>query len=461
MAKRIVVATGDVLGAVMAGPGLRALRFATALAATHDVELVTSAGCTLPSQDGLRIRHVDADDVSELVGRTDVWVVQGSVLLDFPAIERSDAVVVVDLYDPYHLENLELRRERPQKDRLATVHNATAALNQGIRRGDFFLAASDKQRDFWLGALASLGRINPLTYDADTSLRALIDLVPFGVDDVPPVHTRPAIREVIDGVGADDTVLLWGGGLYNWFDPLTLIRAVDVLRGDVRLVFLGGKHPNPALPAMRMAADARELADSLGLTGTHVFFNEGWVPYGERGSYLLEADIGVSTHLDHIETAFSFRTRVLDYLWAGLPVVATTGDVFADVITSRGIGATVPPGDVEALVAALRRLVEDPALRRTQAAASLALAQEYRWERALLPLLAFCAAPRRAPDLIDPSVALHLTMPFDVVRAPTPGPAGWRGEVALAKQYLDRGGAGLLVRRALTRAGKLVRGRTH
>ena len=33
-----------------------------------------------------------------------------------------------------------------------------------------------------------------------------------------------------------------------WFDPLTLIRAVDLLRrnrDDARLVFLGMKHPNP------------------------------------------------------------------------------------------------------------------------------------------------------------------------------------------------------------------------
>ncbi|MCU1594899.1 MAG: glycosyl transferase family 2 [Frankiales bacterium] len=445
----------------MAGPAIRAWQFAAALCAEHDVELVTTAACSLDSDGRFAVRHLD--DPAELLARTDVWVVQGSVLLDHPAIARSDATVVVDLYDPYHLENLENSRGLSHRDRLAKVHNATAVLNSAIRRGDFFLAASGKQRDFWLGALASLGRVNPLTYDADGSLSSLIDLVPFGVDDVPPQHTRAAIRGVIPGIGADDVLLLWGGGIYNWFDPLTLIRAVQKVRetrDDVRLLFLGGKHPNPAVPAMQMAAASRALADELGLTGTHVFFNEGWVPYDERGSFLLEADIGVSTHLDHIETAFSFRTRVLDYLWAGLPVVATDGDVFADVIASRGIGATVPPGDVDALAEALLSLVEDDARREACASASRALAEEYRWDRALAPLLAFCRDPRRAPDLTDKVVQLHLAQPFDVVRAPTPGPSGWRGEVALAKQYLDRGGAGLLARRVANRAGKLLRGRT-
>ena len=87
---------------------------------------------------------------------------------------------------------------------------------------------------------------------------------------------------------------------------------------------------------MRMAVDARGLSDELGLTGTHVFFNEGWVDYDDRQNYLLEADIGVSTHLDHVETALSFRTRILDYLWASLPMVATRGDSLADLIERAG-----------------------------------------------------------------------------------------------------------------------------
>ena len=91
-----------------------------------------------------------------------------------------------------------------------------------------------------------------------------------------------------------------------------------------------------------------------------MFFNEGWVEYEDRQNYLLEADVGVSTHFDHVETEFSFRTRILDYLWAGLPVVATGGDSFADLIEDRGLGVTVPPEDVDALEAALYQCSERP-----------------------------------------------------------------------------------------------------
>ena len=63
-----------------------------------------------------------------------------------------------------------------------------------LRRADFLLCASQKQRDFWLGQLAGQGRVNPVVYDEDASLDALIAVVPFGIPDEPPVQRRSAIR---------------------------------------------------------------------------------------------------------------------------------------------------------------------------------------------------------------------------------------------------------------------------
>lgn len=461
--QHVVVVTPDVLGARMAGPAIRAYQVAAALSAEHDVVLGTTRDCTVTGDGRFPVRHLEAADVAALLPRTDVWVVQGSVLVSLPAIAASDAVVVVDLYDPYHLEALELSRDLSPGDRAAIVHNATAVLNQAMRRGDAFLTASGKQRDFWLGALATLGRLNPLTYDEDETLSGRVMLAPFGIDAQPPVAGEPQLRGVLPGVSADDTVLVWGGGLYNWFDPQTLVRAVDVVRrsrDDVRLVFMGGgAHPNPRLPAQRTAAATRALSDELGLTGRHVVWGSGWVPFERRGSFLLEADIGVSTHLDHVETAFSFRTRILDYLWAGLPVVSTAGDVLAARLAESGAGITVPPGDVGALAEALTGFAVDADRRRQAAAASRALARHFTWDAALAPLLAFCRDARRAPDLLDARTRSHVARSLETVRAPKPEP-GLRGEIALARDYLRDGGAPLLVRRVTSRAGKLLRGRT-
>lgn len=55
----------------------------------------------------------------------------------------------------------------------------------------------------------------------------------------------------------------------------------------------------------------------------------------------------------------------------GLPVVATTGGAIPDTVP-EGAGILVPPADPDALAAALRRCLLDPALRRRLSAAALA-----------------------------------------------------------------------------------------
>jgi glycosyltransferase involved in cell wall biosynthesis len=402
--RRIVIATPDVLQAQMAGPAIRAWHMAQILAREHDVELVTTVRCELEHPD-FRVRHVDNAELRALNDWADIVIFQGNVMAVHPWLRRSQKVIVTDVYDPFHLEVLEQAKGQDSEGRRDSARVTVEVLNEQLARGDFFLCASDKQRDFWLGQLAGLGRINPVTYDHDENLASLITVVPFGIEDTPPQHTRNALKGVVEGIGPDDKVVLWGGGVYNWFDPITLLHAIDRLRQripEVRLFFMGMVHPNPNVPTMQMAAQTRDLAKELGLLGTHVFFNESWVDYEDRQNYLLEADVGVSTHLDHVETAFSFRTRLLDYIWASLPIVATDGDSFADLIQSRELGITVPSGDVEALEHALFELLGDDEQNERCRAAMVTCAPELRWSRALAPIVEFCRQPKRAPDLVDP-----------------------------------------------------------
>jgi glycosyltransferase involved in cell wall biosynthesis len=150
---------------------------------------------------------------------------------------------------------------------------------------------------------------------------------------------------------------------------------------------------------MRQAAAAQALSDSLGLTGRHVFFNEGWIPYAQRADYLLDSDIGLSLHLDNIETRFAYRTRLLDYLWAGLPMVLSAGDALSAEFAAHGLARAVAPGDVAGVAAALEAwLDEDPAQREQRRARARALDAERRWSRMIAPLLAFARQPVPAAD---------------------------------------------------------------
>jgi len=219
----------------------------------------------------------------------------------------------------------------------------------------------------------------------------------------------------------------------------------------VRLYFLGMKHPNPGVPAMTVAFQTQELARELGLTGRHVFFNEGWVPYEERADYLLDADVGVSTHFHHVETEFSFRTRILDYLWAGLPIVATDGDTFGTLIREHGLGRAVPAQDLDALEAALEEMLYDDDASAASRAAVRAFAGQYAWSRVLAPLVEFCRHPRRAADLAVPGEVV----PTKRRRRSGPRPSV-SSDLALAKGYLQAGGVTEVARRANGRLRRLL-----
>ncbi|KJL21531.1 glycosyltransferase family 4 protein [Microbacterium azadirachtae] len=405
-AQHVLIVSPDTLGRKMGGPAIRAWEMAKRLAAFAPVRLVSVKEATL-AHEAFEVLSADDDELRRQVAWADVVIAQGEVFTLHPWLNETDVVIVADVYDPLHLEALESARDEGPEGRRFLVGYCVDMLSTQLRRADFVICASEKQRDFWLGHLGALGRISPDGYDDDHSLRNLIDVVPFGVSDDHPSQTRHGIRDAEDGIGPDDKVVLWGGGVYNWFDPLTLIRAVHQLtrrRPEVKLYFLGMTYPNPAVRESRMAVEAVRLADELGLTGTQVFFNTGWTDYDDRINFLLDADVGVSTHFDHIETAFSFRTRILDYLWAGLPIIATDGDAFAPMIRDNGLGRVVPAQDVGALVAALEEVLfeaDGAALREN----ARAFGRTMSWDRSLRPLIEFCRSPRHAADF---SAALGL-----------------------------------------------------
>jgi glycosyltransferase involved in cell wall biosynthesis len=435
---RVLVVTGDVLTEAMAGTAIRAWHIAHHLASEHEVILATTSGICRRQSETVRLEAPPRDAFDSLEAWCEVLIVQGYVLDHVPVLRSSEKIMVIDLYTPLHLETLALSAAGEAAAREVQNGLILAELNRQLVRGDFFICANERQRALWLGQLSALGRINPRTWDADATLRALVDVVPFGIDDTDPVHSRPGVRGVVEGIGPDDELLVWAGGVYNWLDPLTLVRAVAVLsarRPRLRLYFLGLRHPNPEVPEMAMASATLALAEELDLLGRHVFFNDGWVDYGERQNVLLEADLGVSTHPANAETTFSFRTRILDYLWARLPMVMTEGDGFAELVEQEGLGAVVPAGDAEALAAALERLLADRVVRDSAIANVERVRESYRWATVLAPLVAFCRHPERAADRFPPAPTQERG---------TVGP--WTGHRLVISPSLDK-----LLRRGATR----------
>jgi glycosyltransferase involved in cell wall biosynthesis len=397
---RVLIVSHDVVDRTMAGPGIRHRELARVLARRCQVTLAVPGGTSLSETEVTLASYRPGDwaSLEPLSRQADVVMPCGFIIQAFPQLTDLDCALVMDLYDPYPAERLVLAAGRPPEEQRTLHARLLDEMRGQAQAGDFYLAASERQRAWWLGVLAAYGRVNTATYGDDPSLRSLIDVVPYGCHAEPPQATRPAFKGIMPGMETGDRVLLWGGGLWDWLDPLTLLRALKrivVERPGVKALFPGTRHPNPLVADMAMRQRALDLATELGLLDRHAFFGD-WVPHADWPNYLVEADVGVSLHFDSLETDLAFRTRILDYVWAGLPMVVTRGESAGEMAVARGLGLSVPPGDDQAVAQAIVRLLDEPAGSR---GAAFARARgDLAWERAASPLLAFCQAPRRAAD---------------------------------------------------------------
>jgi hypothetical protein len=382
----VLVVCHDLVGPNMAGPGIRYWEIAAALHRRGvAVTLAAPAGSDLGGASfGALTYRLDDDVLVEAAREARSLLVTGPILEQFPALKGLGVPIVVDLYDPFLFENL--HRLRGREERWPHHEGGLRVLAEQARCGDWFICANERQRDLYLGLLSALGRINPTTYDADSTLRSLIDVVPFGLPSDPPVDG--SVLEAEPG----QRLVVWNGGPWDWFDPATAIRAVARLT-DVRLLFIGTRHPNPAIGEPPTARAARAVAAELGILDRRVFFRD-WTPYAERGAALLRANAALSLHLPGVETRFASRTRLLDWIWAALPGVVTEGDAIGDDLANRGLAIAVRPHDDAAAAAALERVMSTPRDR----AAFAALADELTWDRCVEPLARFAEAPRRAAD---------------------------------------------------------------
>ena len=270
---RVTILCSDVLGRSLAGPAIRALETARVLSKSYEVEVAfreiaddMSAPCPAFTATGGTIRRA--------IDRSDALVLQGPVTDWFPEILASRVPIAVDLYDPMNLEAL----ESPAADVL--VPYTVAVLSQQIRRGDFFLCASERQRDYWLGMLAALGRITPAAYRDDADVRSLIDVVPsvfllarrYGQAQARSARYLGSRRPTPSSCGT-------AGSGTGSIPSCSCARSPEpaMKSPTLRVFFMGTRRPDATAPDDGRASRIEALAAAEGLLGTHVMLRD-WTP---------------------------------------------------------------------------------------------------------------------------------------------------------------------------------------
>ena len=350
-----------------AGIGIRFLEMAKFLLADgHEVTLLSrDAG----SVAGCRVDGITPESLRRHTSEAEVVVVQGHAANDLFS-HGLPIPTVVDLYDPFIVENLHYY---PARGAEVFTHDH-ATLMQSLLRGDLFLCASEAQRLFYLGALLAAGRVNPIAFENDPHFDALIRIAPFGV---PPRSAggTPAVPGVLFG------------GIYDWYDAILAIDAVAIVRAsvsDVTLTFT--THPNPSLTPQGKLAEA--IAHTKRKGYDFVRF-EPWVAYVQRAAFYGRFGAALLTFPQSIETDLSMRTRVYDYLWGQLPIVTSSAPGTDELLIRYGAGEIVHSASPEDYANALIRVLGNERMRE----GARRFVDEHQWPDTLQPLVDFVREP--------------------------------------------------------------------
>lgn len=259
-----------------------------------------------------------------------------------------------------------------------------------LRRADRFSTCSRRQQMALLGQLGMLGRLTGGNDGYDFAAA-----IPNSVDDE-DLATLSTIERRPRSPG-DPFVLLWSGGYNTWADGDTLFEALERAmeqEPSVRFVSLGGSIAGHDDRTFKRFSE--RVATSR---FRHRYQFPGWVLSEELPVYYQSAHAAILVDRYTTEGQLGARTRMLDWLAAGLPIVTTRLSEISCDLEVRGLALTASCGDPRGLADAVVRLARDPALATQMGEAGQAHASaELRASVQLRGLVDWAERPERAPD---------------------------------------------------------------
>ncbi len=165
--------------------------------------------------------------------------------------------------------------------------------------------------------------------------------------------------------------LVWLRRLHAIYDPAMAIETIARLKAvypDVRLSMIGAEE-TPG-----MMAEMKALAVRLGVDA-HIEFIGG-VGKSEVGRWIGNGDIFLNT-----ASIDNTPVTLIEAMACGVPIVSTWAGGVPKLAGDGSEALLVAPGDAEAMAAAIRRLLDDPALYEKLSRNGRAKAESFDWKR--------------------------------------------------------------------------------
>jgi glycosyltransferase involved in cell wall biosynthesis len=201
--------------------------------------------------------------------------------------------------------------------------------------------------------------------------RKNVAVIPDGVR-LPVAGSRLPVTSNETGSGSAFT-LGYAGHLYPWKGVDLIIEAVTALQ-DTRALILGGHPQEPDLQRVKDFAAQLDCASRVTFTGL--------VPPPQVAGLLRETDVLVLPNpASAVSNAFTSPLKLFEYMASGRPIVASDLPSIREVLVHERNALLVPPGNPQALTAAIRRLKDDRDLGAALAARALEDVSGYTWEK--------------------------------------------------------------------------------
>ncbi len=303
---------------------------------------------------------------------------------------QTNRPIWMDIYGDY-MTIVQAACYRAGRDR--GISTSVAFFRQVLKTGDVFSGCGTPQKHMLAGELAFTGRLNAETFGYEYTQVILPGSSPKDGSEDANITTPSDLPDIPN----DAFTVLWCGGYNTWTDVDTLFAGLEIaMQADPNVHFLS------------VGANTYEGEDNVYDRFKQMIANSeykeryhllGWRPYSDVAYFYQESDVGINIDAMHYETVYGTRTRLVEMIAAGLPVITSTGCELSDLIDRKGAGLIFDTADAQGLGKQILYLATDRQKCTEMAQVALNYAQkDLSFGVTTMPVRNWVKNPAHAPD---------------------------------------------------------------